>query len=234
MAARLVFLVPLLKVAATTPSDLAGRQTACEAVHFFIARGTTEPYPGRQEDLVKAVCEGLSSCGFEDIIYPASFDDYCGSAYGGVVNGTAQITAYAESCPDAKLVLTGYSQGGHVVGDILGGGGGEIPNQNCTQPISAPLSPETSPGNKIKAVTLFGDVRHTASQSYNVGTGAAGTGILPRSETELEALNKFSELLHSWCFVDDPVCASSTDINAHLEYFDASMSEAAAWVKTKI
>ncbi|KAI1454804.1 carbohydrate esterase family 5 protein [Annulohypoxylon moriforme] len=234
MATRLLFLTALLSVAAARATDLTGRQTSCQEVHFFIARGSTEPYPGRQEDLVNAVCEGLSSCGYEDIIYPAAFEDYCGSAYGGVVNGTAQITAYAESCPDAKLVLTGYSQGGHVAGDILGGGGGEIPNQNCTQPTNTPLSPETSPGNRIVAATLFGDVRHTASQSYNVGTGAAGTGILPRSGAGLESLNRFSEILHSWCFIDDPVCAGGSDINAHLEYFDASMSEAAAWVKAKI
>ncbi|KAI2464588.1 carbohydrate esterase family 5 protein [Annulohypoxylon bovei var. microspora] len=234
MPIKLILLAVLLKGAATSPTNLAKRQTTCQDVHFFIARGSTEPYPGRQEDLVNAVCEGLSSCGYEDIIYPAAFEDYCGSAFGGVVNGTAQITAYAESCPDAKLVLTGYSQGGHVAGDILGGGGGEISNQNCTQPTNTPLSPETSPGNKIVAATFFGDVRHTASQSYNVGTGAEGTGILPRSGAGLESLNEFSELLHSWCFVDDPVCAGGSDINAHLEYFDASMSEAAAWVKTKL
>ncbi|KAI0884890.1 carbohydrate esterase family 5 protein [Annulohypoxylon maeteangense] len=234
MTTKLLFSTVLLEVAAAAATGLVGRQTACQDVHFFIARGSTEPYPGRQEDLVNAVCEGLSSCGYEDIIYPASFDNYCASAYGGVVNGTAQITAYAESCPNAKLVLTGYSQGGHVAGDILGGGGGEIPNQGCTQPTNTPLSPETSPGNKIVAVTFFGDVRHTASQSYNVGTGAAGSGILPRSAAELESLNKFSDLLHSWCFVDDPVCAGGADVSAHLQYFDASIAEAAAFVKSKI
>ncbi|KAI1101409.1 carbohydrate esterase family 5 protein [Jackrogersella minutella] len=234
MVIKSLFIAALLQAAAAAPVNLADRQTACDDVHFFLARGTTEPYPGSLTALVDAVCEGLSSCGYEAIIYPATFEDYCGSAYGGVVNGTAQITAYAESCPDAKLVLSGYSQGAEIAGDMLGGGGGAIPNQGCTQPTSEPLSPDVSPGSKIVATTLFGDVRHTPSQSYNVGTGAAGSGILPRSGAGLEALNKFSDSLHSWCFVDDPVCAGGADFMAHIRYFDESISDAAAWVKTKL
>ncbi|KAI1480477.1 carbohydrate esterase family 5 protein [Daldinia sp. EC12] len=234
MLTKSLLVVALLKATAATPVDLNERQTACEDVHFFIARGSTEPYPGRQVDLVNRVCEGLSSCGYEDIKYPATFEDYCNSAFAGVTNGIAQITAYAERCPDAKLVLTGYSQGGHVVGDILGGGGG--PFQDCTQKTNTPLSPETSPGNKIVAATFFGDVRHTASQVYNVGTGADGNGIWPRSGTGLESLNRFSELLHSWCFADDPVCGGrgGTDYEWHTAYFNQSTPEAAAWVKTKL
>lgn len=83
----------------------------CDAVHIFLARGTSEEYPGRQISVVNATCNGLSSCGYEDIQYPASFvPDYCTSVGVGVVNGTAQITAYATRCPNAQLVLSGYSQ----------------------------------------------------------------------------------------------------------------------------
>lgn len=91
---------------------LGGRQTQdCDAVHVFLARGTSEDYPGRQISVVNAVCEGISSCGYEDIQYPASFvPDYCTSVGVGVVNGTSQITAYVVQCPDAQLVLSGYSQ----------------------------------------------------------------------------------------------------------------------------
>lgn len=91
---------------------VASRQTQeCDAVHVFLARGTSEGYPGRQISVVNAVCDGISSCGYEDILYPASFvPDYCTSVGQGVVNGTAQITAYAAQCPDAQLVLSGYSQ----------------------------------------------------------------------------------------------------------------------------
>lgn len=91
---------------------LGSRQTQdCQAVHVFLARGTSEDYPGRQISVVNAVCNGISSCGYEDIQYPASFvPDYCTSVGEGVVNGTSQITAYAARCPNAQLVLSGYSQ----------------------------------------------------------------------------------------------------------------------------
>lgn len=138
----------LLRAFATAAAVSQPRQEepSCDDVHVFIARGSTEPYPGRQGALADAICEGIDPCGYEDIIYPATFEDYCNSAGSGVANGTAQVTAYAERCPDARLVLTGYSQGGHVVGDVLGGGGG--PFQDCEQETNAPLSPDTAPGSQ--------------------------------------------------------------------------------------
>ncbi|KAI0112724.1 carbohydrate esterase family 5 protein [Hypoxylon sp. NC0597] len=229
----------LVQVAAATPVDLTKRQTTCEDVHFFIARGTDEEYPGRQGALVDAVCQGVSSCGYEDIIYPASLDPvdgYCDSAFAGVTNGTAQITAYADNCPDSKLVLTGYSQGAHVVGDILGGGGGNFSYiiEICTQPTNTPLSPDTSPGSQIVAATFFGDLRHTASQTYNVGTGADADGLWPRPEPELGSLNRFAESLQSWCLVDDPVCARGSDLDVHTTYFDVYLNDATAWINSHL
>lgn len=82
----------------------------CETVYIFLARGTGEDYPGRQGDLVTAICDGIDSCGYEDIIYPAIYIDYCGSVGLGVVHGTSQIEYYASQCPNAQLVISGYSQ----------------------------------------------------------------------------------------------------------------------------
>ncbi|KAH9897417.1 Alpha/Beta hydrolase protein [Xylariomycetidae sp. FL2044] len=213
----------------TTNTTAVSSSAACESVHFFIARGSEEPYPGRQASLVDATCSGIPSCGYEDITYPATFSDYCASAHAGVTNGAAQITAYAARCPGAKLVLTGYSQGGHVIGDILGGGGGSF--QGCTQPTNTGLSPTSSPGNQIVAATFFGDVRHAARQTYNAGTGASGSGIWPRSGPQLTSLNtRFSTSLRSWCLSGDPVCARGDDFNAHTAYFDIYTKEAAAWL----
>ena len=148
----LIALATLLSLASATPIEIEPRQQACQSVHIFIARGSSEPYPGRQGALATAICSGLSSCGYEDITYPAAFDPYCDSVQAGVVNGKAAITAYATRCPNAKLVLTGYSQGAQVVGDILGGGGGSL--SGCQQPTSTGLSPSTSPGNKSPSLSL--------------------------------------------------------------------------------
>ncbi|TLS27370.1 hypothetical protein PpBr36_05485, partial [Pyricularia pennisetigena] len=215
------------------PAALEERQSPCEDVHIFIARGTSEPYPGRQELTVNAICQGSTSCGFESIQYPAAFEPtYCSSVAQGVANGTNQITAYASRCPNSKLVLSGYSQGAHVVGDILGGGGGNI--QGCTQPTVQGLNPTTSPGNKIKAALLWGDVRHTANQTYNTNTGASGNGIWPRSGNQLTSLNRYSNILRAICVATDPVCAGGQDGNSHTTYFDLFSQDAASWVKTKL
>jgi predicted esterase len=36
---------------------------------------------------------------------------------------------YAERCPNSKLILAGYSQGGQIATDILGGAGGVLFNR---------------------------------------------------------------------------------------------------------
>lgn len=124
------------------------RQGGCADVHIFIAKGWNEPYPGRQGKLAGSICWSLESCDYEDIHFSnAPEDDYCASVTEGAASGVAQMTAYAERCPNSKLVLSGYSQGANVAGDILGGGGGRF-GESCTIGQSAGLNPYSSPGNK--------------------------------------------------------------------------------------
>ncbi|RYP29757.1 hypothetical protein DL767_006578 [Monosporascus sp. MG133] len=211
------------------------RQANCDSVHVFLARGTNEPYPGRQSAVVSAICNGISNCGYEDITYPASTSpSYCSSVEAGIIGGTSQITAYASRCPNAKLVLSGYSQGAQLIGDILGGGGGDTA-LGCSTPINAGLNPFSSPGNKIRAALLFGDPRHTANQEYNAASGAYSNGINPRTGMQLTSLNRFSDVLRSWCLSGDFICArGGSDPNAHTSYFNIFSMEAGSWVKTKL
>jgi hypothetical protein len=46
--------------------------------------------------------------------------------------------------------VSGYSQGGQVVGDILGGGGGVF-FQDCVEDKIAGLSPDSRPGSSSKS-----------------------------------------------------------------------------------
>lgn len=134
---------------------LAQTCTPCEDVHFFLARGNNEPYPGRQGALVAATCDGLSSCGYEDLIYSALYTDLsCQTTYDGTMAGITQLTSYAERCPNSKLILAGYSQGGQIVADILGGGGG-VSFNGCVQPNTPPLDPTTSPGNRREWISCL-------------------------------------------------------------------------------
>ncbi|KLO98626.1 acetylxylan esterase precursor [Fusarium fujikuroi] len=110
----------LLLIAATTVNAI-GIRDDCKDVHIFLAKGNNEPYPGRQGKLAGAICSGLKSCDYEDIQFQNALEDpFCDSVTEGVKNGIKQITAYNKKCPDSKLVVSGYSQGGQVVGDILG------------------------------------------------------------------------------------------------------------------
>lgn len=128
---------------------LEPRQTACKDVHIFIAKGNNEPYPGRQGKLTGAICYGLPSCDYEDILYENALGvDYCKGVTQGKRNGLKQMKAYADRCPNSKLVLSGYSQGSNVVGDMLGGGSGKFGTQQCFIQPSKALDPTTSPGNK--------------------------------------------------------------------------------------
>ncbi|XDG05084.1 hypothetical protein ABKA04_004699 [Annulohypoxylon sp. FPYF3050] len=128
---------------------------SCTETHIFLSRGNNEPYPGRQGKLVEAICSGLSSCDYEDIVFDNALEtEYCGAVEAGRKAGVDQITAYAKKCPDAKLVVSGYSQGAHVMGDVLGGGGGTF-FQGCTTPAAKGLDAGSAPGNKIECDRYF-------------------------------------------------------------------------------
>ncbi|OAL34298.1 hypothetical protein AYO20_06351 [Fonsecaea nubica] len=226
--------------------------TPCEDVHFFLARGNNEPYPGRQGDLVAATCDNVANCGYEDLIYSALYTDLsCQTTYDGTIAGFKQMTAYADRCPNSKLILAGYSQGAQIVTDILGGGGG-VSFNGCIQPSTPPLDPTTSPGNRLSAVITFGNTRHTANQPYNYGNGSSHDGLFPRSGDMLTALDAYAAITRDWCLDSmlhrcnhvfvltffgtqvDPICANNSNgiVASHLGYYNVYSDEAAAWIKS--
>lgn len=121
-------------------NDLEARQaivsTSCHDYQLFIARGSDEPYPGRAATLIRDVCgkltkDGKVTCGYEDIVFNANVSTapapaYCVSTAEGSANGQQQMKTYAGRCKDSNLILVGYSQGGIVAQDVMGGGGGKF------------------------------------------------------------------------------------------------------------
>ncbi|KAH6639962.1 Alpha/Beta hydrolase protein, partial [Truncatella angustata] len=208
--------------------------TDCAAVHLFLARGNTEPYPGRQSVLVAEVCDRVADCDYEDIVFKDGADDvYSESIYEGATNGYNQVNAYNARCPDAKLVISGYSQGGHVVSDILAGGGGSF--FGSTEPGETPaVSASSAAGKAIKAVTTFGNVRHTPDQPYNYGTGSANTSSNPRDEAQQAILLTYANVWRDYCQIGDPVCAHGDVRTDHTNYFDLFTYGAAEWIVSKL
>ncbi|KAK1997309.1 cutinase [Colletotrichum falcatum] len=123
----------LAALAAANPIDVR-QASGCKAVTVLFARGTTElgtlgtiVGPGFQRSLQSAL--GADSVTFEGVSYPADSFGISAEAIGsgpGSVAMASQAGQWLSKCPDTKLVITGYSQGGMVVHNAakkLGGKG---------------------------------------------------------------------------------------------------------------
>lgn len=206
----------------------------CADVHVFLAKGNNEPYPGRQGKLVEAICKGLNSCDYEDIQWRNMYEDeYCGAISEGTANGYAQILAYNKRCPKSKLVVSGFSQGAHAVGDIFGGGGGSFFN-GCQSKATPNVPFNTPAGQAIAAILTFGDVRHTANQPYNYLDGATNWGLFPRNSQQLANAVNFAGVWRDYCAKGDPICAGGKITADHLNYFDLYSNEAAEFVHQRL
>ncbi|KAF7197467.1 putative cutinase cut3 [Pseudocercospora fuligena] len=200
---------------------------SCTDVHIFIARGWNEPYPGRQGTLVGDICADLSglTCDYEDVVYDAASNDYCPSVLTGETNGLQQIQSYYTKCPDTTLVVSGYSEGANIIGDILAGG---------TCGLFYGLDQTSGPSCNIAAALMFGDPQHLPNQPYNVLNGTAGVGEGgARTEAQAQILDSYTPRLRSYCQYDDLVCATglgADTVEAHTNYFDYYSEDAASWV----
>ncbi|TKW55776.1 Acetylxylan esterase [Colletotrichum tanaceti] len=217
-----LFNLVLLASAAPGKRQSAG-SGSCTDLHIFLARGWNEGYPGRQQLVIDATCNGLASCDYEDILFDASNPQgYPVAVEQGRASGVSQVKAYAERCPDSKIALSGYSEGANVVGNILADSG---------------LSANAAPGTRVCAALLFGDPAHIADQSYNVEAGSGYSGTMARPRSSLDRLNSFAGVLRSWCNGEDTVCAAgegrSMGENAHTNYFQLYTDAAAAYIKEK-
>jgi acetylxylan esterase len=132
----------------------------CQPYHHFLARGSTSPYPGHLIETVGKICDKLNdgsntkACGYEDVEYWAmnGGERWCKSAHEGAVNGAAQMRNYTARCPDSQLIVMGFSQGGSVQLDVLGGGGGEL--WGCMQEENPPMNISSAPGSKSTSSSL--------------------------------------------------------------------------------
>ncbi|KAJ7069486.1 cutinase [Mycena amicta] len=138
----LVAVLPLLVLAAPIAEERAA--DACTDVIVFFARGTTESGtigtvigPPLQTAIQNAI--GSKTLTFTGVPYAA---DIPGFLEGGDPAGSAtmaqMLTSAASSCPSAKLVSSGYSQGGQLV-------------HNSAKLISSSVAA------RISAVVIFGD-----------------------------------------------------------------------------
>jgi acetylxylan esterase len=101
-------------IVATTLLALAASsaaQEACSRVHILVGRGSGEAAGmGATGRLVTQMKSAISGVTAEAINYPAKLSPYPDSSSAGTNAVVKQTTAYVKRCPNAKIVLMGYSQ----------------------------------------------------------------------------------------------------------------------------
>jgi acetylxylan esterase len=146
-----IIILNLAVLASAAPSKRQSTGSgSCTDLHIFLARGWNEGYPGRQQHLVDAACNGVASCDYEDITFDATNANGFGTSIEqGRTSGVAQIRAYTQRCPNAKIVLSGYSEGAVVVSEVLADSGltaTAVPGSKgkyCQSVVFSPASPQS-------------------------------------------------------------------------------------------
>jgi acetylxylan esterase len=213
-----------------TPADAvpAPPGGGCAAVHVITARASTEPAgEGVTGALVtQIVNSSAQTVSRAAVSYPATLTNYASSSAQGVSALKTQLTNQVQACPNQKIVLAGYSQGAHVVLDVLGGGGG-----GTLGPTTPPIS--STVAGRVVAVATFGDPRHVVGQPYNQGTSFRN-GLFPRTSAQLQVLSGLASRIRAWCDFNDTFCDSGFSTIVHLTYLDRYQNAAASFVLGRI
>jgi acetylxylan esterase len=219
-------LVTVAIVATNQASAAAGAD--CADVHVITARGSTEaPGEGSTGALVTRIVNASDQTVSRAAVdYPATLTNYADSSAEGVSALTTQLTEQVEECPDQKIVLTGFSQGAHVVLDVLGGGGGGALGA-ATPPISSSVA------SHVTAVATFGDPRHVVDQPSDLGTSTRN-GLFPRSADQLRTLAGFADRTQAFCDAGDPFCERGLRLVVHSTYLDRHEDDVAEFVLDKV
>ncbi len=218
---------------------------SCPSVEFIGVRGSgeTADQNGGLGPTVAAVNSELKSrwpdMGTNAIDYPAipieySLPNYALDYTNSVLAGEQALTEFWEdfsaSCPSSTLIVVGFSQGAHVVGDVL-------------EQISAA---ET---RNLVAAALFGDPKFNPNDTqinqgnYDPRYWGSYKLVVPDTQMRRTPTNLDSSV-HSYCMLHDPVCnytpanlVTCLDVAAciHLRYADnGRTSDAVRWINSRL
>jgi cutinase len=185
----------------------------CPDVDVVFARGTGEP-PGVGptgqafvDDLHSRV--GASSVGVYPVNYPAS-DDWDTSGLDGIKDAGAHVVSTANSCPQTKMVLGGFSQGAAVMGFVTSPA---VPDGIDPATVPKPLAPQVA--DHVAAVVLFG-MPNVRAMNF---LGQPPVVIGPTYQAKTIKV----------CVPEDPVCSDGLNFSVHDTYAtDASMVDQGA------
>ena len=205
-AAMLISGVTLVAPAVSSgTAAVASAQTdLCPAVQVVFARGTGEPDGvGRVGDAfvdaLRPLVKGKSVAVYA-VNYPATRDFL--RAADGANDASLFVQNIANTCPDTRIVLGGYSQGAAVIDAITVA---DAPTLGFTQPMPDNVA------DHVAAVAVFGN---------------PSIRLLGGPLTALSPLYGYKTI--DLCNGADPVCSDGNDIPAHSLYVQAGLATQAA------
>lgn len=181
----------------------------CNDVEVVFARGTNEdPGIGRVGQAFVDNLAGMiggRTMGVYAVNYPASYDFL--AAANGANDASAYIQNVANTCPNTKVVLGGYSQGAAVVDVVTAV---PIPVVGFTNPLP-PFA-----ADHIAAIAVFGN------PSAKIGLPLTSSPVFGGRAIDL-------------CNAGDPVCTSGDSVVAHRSYGpDGTAWQAAVFVANRL
>lgn len=202
----------LVAAAAVAVSPLAtptANALECNDIEVVFARGTNEdPGIGRVGDAFVGNLQGMvggRSMGVYAVNYPASYDFLAAAA--GANDASARIQYIANTCPNTKVVLGGYSQGAAVVDVVTSI---PIPVIGFTNPLP-PFA-----ADHIAAIAVFGN------PSAKIGLPLTSSPVFGARSIDL-------------CNGGDPICSSGDSVVAHRNYGpDGTAWQAATFVANRL
>ncbi|KAL4951003.1 cutinase [Aspergillus filifer] len=206
---------------------------SCPDIHVFGARETSvSPGFGSSATVVNAILNAYSGATSEAINYPACGGQsscggisYSASVSAGIDAAASAVNSFNTQCPDTKLVLVGYSQGGEIFDAALCGGG--VPNQGVTN-TNVRLS--SSAVEMVKAAIFMGDPLYVSGLPYNVGTCTAGGFDARPSGFSCPSASK----IQSYCDSPDPYCCNGNNAATHQGYGAEYGSAALQFVQSQL
>jgi cutinase len=207
VAAVVVSGVTLVAPAVVSPGTTAvasAQADACPAVQVVFARGTGEPDGiGRVGqafvDSLRPLVKGKSVAVYA-VNYPATRDFL--RAADGANDASNFVQNIANTCPDSKIVLGGYSQGAAVIDAITVA---DQPTLGFTQIMPANVA------DHVAGVAVFGN---------------PSIRLLGSPLTALSPL--YGAKTIDLCNGADPVCSNGDDVPAHSLYEQSGLTTQAA------
>ena len=175
----------------------------CPDVEVVFARGTGEA-PGVGPTGQAFVDSLRSRVGGKSVdVYPVNYpaSNEWSTGLDGIRDAGGYVVSEAASCPQTKMVLSGYSQGAAVMGFVTSAA---VPDGVDPATVPKPLAPDVA--NHVAAVVLFGTPNARAMDFL----GQPPVVIGPTYQAKTIKV----------CAPEDPVCSDGMNFAAHDTYAD--------------